>query len=1297
MADIDSLSIQISSDSSRADKGLKDLKESLKNLREATKGGLGLSSVANQVGKIADASNKISSTTISNLKGFADAVKLLSNLGGIKISSSIGNQITNINTALQGLNLNVANSKIQELVTSLQPLETLGKSSLSTTVRALKNLPEALKNLDTRKLYTQINELTRIMKPFADEMQKVANGFSAFPSRIQKLIQENDKLANSNSKTGLSFTDLYSKMKMAFNAMKTVVRYIGKSIKESMDYTENVNLFNVSMGGYADEARVYAEAVGDVMGIDPGEWMRNQGVFMTLATGFGVAGDRANKMSKNLTQLGYDLSSLFNMPYEDAMLKLQSGLAGELEPLRRIGFDLSVARLQQEAYTLGIQKKVSAMTQAEKAELRYHAILTQVTTAQGDMARTLDAPANQMRVLKSQIEQAGRAIGNIFIPFLKAVLPYLIAFAKVVRLVAQSIAELVGYTEDTADLSGLGGLASGADDVSNALDGATESAKKLQKYTMGFDELNVIDPNKGSGSGSGGIGGGGFDFELPDYNFLGEESLNKVNEIVKEIQDNLPTVLSLVTGVGAVIAGWAVSKVVTLASALREIVGLKFSGFGAITGLTLFLQDLTTLKNYIEDFQENGASFYNVSGIISTFAGLVGDALIVLGNVKIGGALKVIEGVGQIVGAIKDMSDNGVNWDNAMSVINGLSNIAIGIGVFTGNLGLIGWGMVGQGLTTIIQEISSNWEAIKNGDWSGVDKVALIIGVVEALSGVAVALGLFSKVKQSVDIASAGKEISEAGTVIGDVGTQTSTLTSKLKSLATNLAWGIVIIAEVAIVAGIIVGSIWGLGLLLNQVGIAWQPVIDNGGTIAIALGIGTALLVGIGVATAGLGTLGAPVAGQIGLGIGILAEIGVATGLFLVEIWAIGKGLDEIGEAWQPVLDNGETIKTGIVTGTALLVGIGVVTALLGTATVATAGALPLAIGLGTAILIELGVAFKAFCDELISVSKKLSDDLHPALDKLNDKLPGLNTSLTNFKDFMITFADITVAYTQNSAVAGFASTVNKIIGFFTTDPIKALAKDVNKQYKNSVTLNEKLDLANPELSKAITGLETYKTRIDDLKSVMSTISTSDISVSAFTNLVSIGKEIANFGKEMKGYYDKIKDIKASVMDSMVNCMNGIIDFAVRIKDNVEINKLNEFTEAIKRLATAVKDLPTSKTITIKANYTTSGTAPQQFATGGFPSTGQMFVAREAGPELVGNIGRKSAVVNNEQIVASVSRGVADANSEQNMLLREQNSLLRSLLEKDTGTYLDGKKITSSVERVQRERGRTVVLGGAY
>ena len=1148
MPDIDELVIQIDSNSKSAVSGIEALATSLGKLKSATSGGLGLNSVAKQMVSLKTSLSGMGNLG-SKLSGLSSAINTLQKLGSVKISSSISNQVTKIGTALSTLDIGDGASKIQGVVEALKPLETLGKSSITTTVNSLKKLPEALNKIDMRKLHGQVDALTRTFRPLAEEMQKIANGFNAFPNRIQKLIKENEKLSASNEKTGKSYINLWAKMRMAYTSVKTGARTIGGLINKSAEYNETVNRFSVSLGKYAEAHGKDAEKISELMGIDPADWLGSEATFMALSSGFGIAGDRAALMSQQLTQLGYDISSFHDLSVEDAMLKLQSGLAGELEPLRRIGYDLSVARLQQEAYTLGINKKVSAMTQAEKAELRYYTIMKQSTLAMGDMARTIEDPANQLRIFKAQVNQAARSLGNMFIPALMAVLPVATAVVKVIRLVADIIAGLFGYELPEIEWKGVNSLASGAEQASDAFGTATDNAKKLKQYTMGFDELNVIDPNKGSSDSGSGVGtGGGFGFELPTYDFLGDLQESKVSTIVESMKEWL--------------------------------------------GIT---KEIKTWSDLLET--------------------------------RLGKILVVV-------------------------------------------------GLIGAGFLT--------WKV-----------VAGIVGVVTTIAG------LFSKIG---GLFGGGKKSSGSGT--GDIGAgdtietasqNMSQTTSKLKTLVKNLALGIAVIAEVVVAAALIVGGIWLLGWELEQVGKAWQPVIDNAGTVTIAMVTGTALLVGIGFATASLGTLGGAMCGQMGIGIAILAELGVATGLFLAEIWGIGLLLVEIGKAWQPVLDNGKTITKGITRGTGLLVGIGVVTALLGTATVASAGALPIAIGLGTAILLELGLAFKLFCDSLIDVADKLADDLHPSLKDLNRILPDLNDNMEDFTEFMVDFAEMTVDYTKSSAISGFSATIDSIIGFFTKDPIKALADDVNKQYKHSVILNEKLGLANPELQKAITGLGTYKSRVDSLKSVADTISVSDMTTTVFTNLVTVGEKIADFGGEMKAYYNKIKDISVTTMDKMVNCVNDVIDFAVRIKDEVDTKAIDKFTTSLKDLTKAIKDMPTSKTLTIKAIYQATGTTPKQYATGGFPSTGELFVAREAGPELVGNIGRRTAVANNDQIVEGIAYGVSVANRESDALLREQNLLLRAMLEKESGVYIDGKSVSKSVEKHQRERGRVLVTGGAY
>ena len=910
------------------------------------------------------------------------------------------------------------------------------------------------------------------------------------------------------------------------------------------------------------------------------------------------------------------------------MQKVKSGFAGELEPLRNLGYDLSQAKLEAIALSLGIDKAVSSMTQAEKAELRYYAIMTQVTQVHGDMARTLHEPANQLRVLQAQVTQAARAFGNLFIPVLNAVLPVAIAVVKVITMLAQAIASLFGVElkVDFGDASaGASNLGSSVGDVSDGLGGASKKAKELKKILLGIDELNVLPEASsagGGGAGGAGAGGGGFDFELPTYDFIGKATNQRINEITEKIKEwlgiadeinswsdlfkgRLGEIVGDVAAIAAGFAAWKISqKVVT---AIEKLSNLKGFTWGlSFIGLSGFLSDLNELSEYVEDFLENGATFHNVAGMISEFAGAVGDAFIILGNVKVGGVLKIVQGIGEIVVAIEDIANNSLDWENANTAIRGLTNIAIGIAVFTNHLDVAGWAVAIQGATAIFTEIADNWEAIKDGDWSGVDKATLAIGAIQVIGGIAVALSTFKKIKDTVDTTAAASAVTEVANATTTVSTATSNLTGKLTNLVKDLGLGIAIIAEVAAAAALIVGAIWLLGWELEQVGIAWEPVIANGNTVFTAVVLGTALLAGVGVVTAALGTAGKSVAIQIGIGIGILAELGVAAVLFIAEIWAIGKGLDEIGKAWDPVLKNGETIQKAIKTGTALLVGIGVVTAALGAATVATAGALPVAIALGTAMLVELTAAFIVFTDSLIEVADQLTDDLHPALEDMSGILPGLTTNMEDFTDFMKGFVDKIIVFTKTSTIAGIANTVNKVIGFFTGSPIKTLTKEIDKQYDEMVDLVESLEKINPVIQDADRLMGEFNDTMDKLKASTQNGSKTP---GAIGYTITVGVKLAKSG--------------------WTSVQSWIGDLTAKLK---------------------------IKLPTVKVNWQSSGGvnsvsipkfSVQYYAAGGFPAEGQMFVAREAGPELVGTIGGRTAVANNDQIVDSVSQGVYRAVSQ--------------------------------------------------
>ena len=1142
---IEQLELEIQSNSTSAVGGIDALSESLRRLKAATapvsKGGVGLGALSN------------------SLKKFSQSV-----------------------SGLSGLTL--ARKQIQGLVDALKPLESVQKSGFSSLASGLDKLvkiapqidtvTESLKKTDLDSFADQCNRVAAAITPLATQMEKVAAGFSAFPAKIQRLLKGNTNLAQSNAVLGQSYVNLAAKISLAYMGLRRIISVIASWITSSNQYIENMNLFNVSMGQYANEAYRYAQQVGEIMGINPGEWMRNQGVFMTLADGFGVASDRAYTMSQNLTQLTYDLASFFNISTEEAFQKLESGISGELEPLRRLGYDLSVARLQQEAYTLGIEKSVSAMTQAEKAELRYYAIMTQVTNAQGDMARTLEAPANQLRILRAQVDQAARALGNLFLPVLRAILPYAIALAKAIRLVAEIIAGFFGVSIPDFDTGAgaIGGVASGAGDAADGLGDASKKAKELKNALLGIDELNVISPPDDSSAGAGGvggIGGGGLGFDLPTYDFIADAVNEQVEKIMAKIQpfldwvrENIDEILAGVVAIGAAFLAWKIAKGVhDFLQWLSTMKGFNIVGSIGfkIAGLGLFLDAWNTMKEAIQDIMANGANFTNVTKLISGFAEALGAAFLLFGNIKMAGAMLVISGLTGIVSAISDMVNNGVNWDNALFLAKNLGLFLSGLGLLTGNTRLGGIGLIISGATLIVDNLKGFIEAIRTGDWSGVDMIEVVAGALMMAGGFILTLKKFDQLKDNANAGQAAKQALETvTTTTSQIDTTINTgLSPKLKSLAKNLGMSLVVIAEVAAAALLVVGAIALMGKGLEQVGIAWEPVIANGGTVATAIGIGTGILAAVGLATAGLGSIGTSLIVNIALGTAILAELGVATGLFLVEIWAIGKGLDEIGIAWEPVLNNGERIATAIGVGTGLLVGIGVVTAALGAATVASAGLLPLAIGLGTVLLVELAEAFILFVESLIAVADELNYRLDPPLMALNEKLPSLSSNMSDFVDFMTEFAGQVVRYTEVSAIAGLSATIDTIIGWFTQDPIEKLASDVENISSQTSDLNDKLEVAVPELQTAADLLQEYKDLLTQIESLCN--SDVELSTGMFVNMKEVGQKLvtgfvdgiqSKSGDFRNAANELVGGFKTQLNSSVETCRSAMTNWANNIKN---------------------------------------------------------------------------------------------------------------------------------------------------
>ena len=542
------------------------------------------------------------------------------------------NQLSRFEQVVQQLDVVFQDTKaadnILKLVEALRPLTTLGKSTLGSMLNQLRKLPEIMEQLskvDMDALGAQIERVVNAVKPLAEEMNKVAAGFSAFPTKIQRIISQNNKLESSNKRLGASYNSLgisISKVKFQIIALyfglRRVARSMGEWVEESNDYVENLNLFRVTMRGASDEALEFANKVHDAFGIDPSEWIRFQAVFHNMATGFGIAADKATIMSKNLTQLGYDLATVFNVNYEVAMQKLQSALAGQPRPMREWGFDMSEATLKLAALRHGIEANVETMTQYEKSQIRY---LQLMETAKrqgilGNFAREIHTPANAMRILNQQLQLFKRELGNMIIPLLMKVLPYLQAFVRVLTDAARALAAMFGFELPKIDYSGLGELPPLLDETEDGFESATGAAKKLKNILMGFDEINILPKDTGAGgigSGGGIGGGGGFEIDpsIYDYDFLGDAQ-NKVNELVDRIyeklqpvinfvRDNFDYVLLVAKTIGLTLLTWKIAKgvldffsnlgLLQKQGALRIALGVTL----AVAGVTLITENIKAI------------------------------------------------------------------------------------------------------------------------------------------------------------------------------------------------------------------------------------------------------------------------------------------------------------------------------------------------------------------------------------------------------------------------------------------------------------------------------------------------------------------------------------------------------------------------------------------------------------------------------------------------------------------------------------------------------------------------------
>ena len=559
MADVDitSLSVEISAESSGAELNIDKLATAISNLR--TKGNVAkvcssLDKLSSSISALKSASTGLDglSKITSFMNGLAN-VDLTQSAKGIRSVANALNKISSVN--LGNMDFSGLCSKMNSLKNGLSPISSISDSSIkslrsvSSAINSIAKIPSITKKLDSKTLddFAEVcKKVASAISPLASKLDKVGRSFSSLPSKIKSAINSTTHFSSANQKASTSLSSLASQLETIKKraaqlvSLKASATYLANAVTKFNDFYEATDLFNNAMGELSGQATELINKMESLLGIDPTEAMTNIATIQSLATSFGLASDKAYILSKNLTQLAYDESSYWNKDTATTFTAIASAISGELEPIRRLGVDLSQARLQQELLALGFNKQVSSLSQADKAVLRYIAIMKQTANVQGNLAQTISSPANMVRILKSEISQLAKAVGQLLYPAFKAILPVLIAAVDLIKEFVVSLASVFGQKIEFTDFSktqkDIGGVANAMDDTADATKSAAKAAKD---YTMGFDELNIIDPSQNSGSsGSGGGATGNLlgDVDLSQYDMFKDYAGSAVDEIKAKLK-----------------------------------------------------------------------------------------------------------------------------------------------------------------------------------------------------------------------------------------------------------------------------------------------------------------------------------------------------------------------------------------------------------------------------------------------------------------------------------------------------------------------------------------------------------------------------------------------------------------------------------------------------------------------------------------------------------------------------------------------------------------------------------------
>lgn len=536
-----------------------------------------------------------------NIDKLADALERLR--GNAKLTQ-VTNNLTKLSKSLQTLSVDSGKlNNIRKLAGAIAQLSNVQKpAGLNSILNSLKKLPElstALSGIDIQEFTRKVQALTAALSPLAQKMGTVVSGLNSIHSAGNTVSSSTNNLNNGLNTTSLNIMSLVTNIQSYVSAVQSVVQAVGNVISQAIEWDGIQARFGRAMADSAEEYLAYAKKIEEVMGINRQQFMGNSSLFADMMRGFGVNKDDSAVMAVGFTELAYDIWAGTNDVFktlEEAIDAVRSTIGGETESIQRAGFSVIESTLQETAARHNLAVNIEKATMAEKTYLRYLTLVDQAHARSyvGVYAAEMVTAEGAVRSLSQSVKTLAQAFGSLFIPVLELVIPYITAFVQVVTDAVRWVAKLFGIKLFEIDWrttsSGINDIADGAKGAESGLGGAAKAAKKLRDYTMGFDELNVIDPDSGSAGGAGGAGGVGENgnwYEGLDLDTLWDQSVfDRASQKVDEIKEKLKEVLPIVAAIGGLFLAWKFGKKFLEGFEALKLVLKGLAGQNGVMGLT---------------------------------------------------------------------------------------------------------------------------------------------------------------------------------------------------------------------------------------------------------------------------------------------------------------------------------------------------------------------------------------------------------------------------------------------------------------------------------------------------------------------------------------------------------------------------------------------------------------------------------------------------------------------------------------------------------------------------------------